>query len=462
MSATEFSAIILAAGKGTRMNTPLPKVVHPVAGRPMIERVVRAVKATGPKEIRVVVGFGEDLVRQIVEPMGGLCFKQERQLGTGDAVRSAQPESLQGDVLILNGDHPLLESADIENFKRQFRESKAALAVVTCLLDDPARFGRIVRHNGKVRAIVEFKDAGPEALKIREINTGIYLVKAKLLSQLLPRIKAQNAQGEFYLTDMVSLAIEDGVPVEALQAEPRVALGVNNQVELAAATKSAFMRKANKLMESGVMMLDPTTAYIEDTVTIEPAALIYPNVFLRGETKLGAYTVIESGCVITDAKIAANVHVKAGCYIDKSSVGANTELGPYAHLRPSTEVGEECKVGNFVELKKVKFGNGAKASHLTYLGDAEIGENTNIGCGVITCNYAADRKKYVTKIGKDVFVGSDSQFVAPISIGDGAYIGSGSTITKDVPAGALAVSRAKQIVRENYVPHAPDDTKKEE
>jgi len=451
---SELSAIILAAGKGTRMNTPLPKVVHPVAGRPMIERVMRAVKGVTKGEIRVVVGFGEELVRQIAEPMGGVCFKQERQLGTADAVRAAQPDSMTGDVLILNGDHPLLEAADIENFRRQFRETKAQLAVVTCELPDPGKFGRIVRQNGVVRAIVEFKDAGPDTQKIREVNTGIYLVKAKLLNEILPQITADNAQGEFYLTDLVSLAIDGGVTVEGIVANPRVALGVNNQAELASATKLAFKRKAKKLMETGVMMIDPSSVYIEDTVTIEPAALLYPNVFLRGETSIGAYSVIESGCMFTDAKIANNVHVKAGCYIDKSSVAANAEMGPYAHLRPGTEIGEECKVGNFVEMKKVKFAKGAKASHLTYLGDAEVGENTNIGCGVITCNYAADRKKYVTKIGKDVFVGSDSQFIAPVSVGDGAYIGSGSTITKDVPPGALAVSRAKQVIREDYVPRA--------
>lgn len=459
---SEFSAIILAAGKGTRMNTPLPKVVHPVAGRPMIERVMRAVKGAQAREVRVVVGFGEQLVRQIVEPMGGICFKQERQLGTADAVRSAKPDDLTGDVLILNGDHPLLETADIEHFRRLFKEQKASLAVVTCELPDPAKFGRIVRHGGKVRAIVEAKDAGPDTLKIKEINTGIYMVKAKVLNELLPQIQANNSQGEFYLTDLVSLAVDAGIHVEALLSDPRVALGVNTQAELASATKMAFARKAAKLMETGVMMIQPETVYVEDTVSVEPAALLYPNVFLRGETKIGAFSVVESGCMLTDAKVAENVHIKAGCYVDKASVAANVEMGPYAHLRPGTEVGEECKVGNFVEMKKVKFGKGAKASHLTYLGDAEIGEGTNIGCGTITCNYAADKKKYVTKIGKDVFVGSDTQFIAPVTIGDGAYIGSGSTITKDVPPGALAVSRARQTVKENYVPRSPSKDEKKE
>lgn len=438
------------------MNSPLPKVVHPVAGRPMIERVMRAVKGAEATEIRVVVGFGEELVRSIVEPLGGVCFKQERQLGTADAVRSAQPDSLSGDVVILNGDHPLLEVADIVGFRRLFKESKAGIAVVTCELENPGSFGRVIRHQGRVQAIVEKKDAGPEALKVREVNTGIYVVKAKVLHELLPQIESNNKQGEFYLTDLISLAVEGGILIEGIKADARVALGVNTQAELASATVLAFKRKAAKLMEAGVMMLQPDAVFIEDTCEVEPAAFIYPNVFLRGETKIGAYSVVETGCVITDAKIANNVHIKAGCYIDRSTIAANVEMGPYAHLRPGTEIGEECKIGNFVEMKKVKFAKGAKASHLTYLGDAEIGENTNIGCGTITCNYAVDRKKYVTKIGKDVFVGSDTQFIAPVTIGDGAIIGSGSTITKDVPPGSLAVSRAKQVVKENYTPRSPD------
>jgi len=441
------------------MNTPLPKVVHPVAGRPMIERVLRAVKGASAREIRVVVGFGEDLVRAIAEPMGAVCFKQERQLGTADAVRAAQPDTLDGDIVILNGDHPLMETADIEKFRKEFRDSKADVAVVTCELEDPGAFGRVVRHGGSLRAIVEMKDASHETRKIKEINTGIYVVKSRILNSLLPEIAARNAQGEFYLTDLISLAVDGGFVVEGIKADPRVALGVNTQAELASATKMAFARKAERLMESGVMMLQPELTFVEDTVTVEPAAILYPNVFLRGSTKVGGFTVIEPGCVLTNALVGANVHLKAGCYITDATLGAESDMGPYAHLRPGTVVAENCHIGNFVEMKKVKFGKGAKAGHLTYLGDAEVGENTNIGCGTITCNYAADKKKYVTKIGADVFVGSDTQFVAPVSIGDGAVIGSGSTITKDVPAGALAVTRSPQIIKENYRPRPTGDKK---
>ena len=443
------------------MQSPLPKVVHPVAGRPMIERVMVAAKSAKATDIRVIVGFGENLVRQIVEPMGGHCFKQQRQLGTADAVRAAQLDTIDGEVLILNGDHPLLEGADIEKLRDEFKNSKAGLAVVTCELKEPGMFGRIVRSQGQVRAIVEAKDASHESLKIKEINTGMYMVKAELLRELIPNIKSHNTQGEFYLTDLVSLAVDEGVTVVGLKAEPRVAMGVNTQMELARATRLAYRRKARRLMEAGVILINPATTYVEDTVEVAQAAILYPDVYLRGHSKIGAFSCLESGTVVKDSTLGPNVYVKSGCYIEGSIVAARSELGPYAHLRPGSEIGEECKVGNFVEMKKVKFGKGSKASHLTYLGDAEVGENTNIGCGVITCNYGADKKKYVTKIGSDVFVGSDSQFVAPVTVGDGAFIGSGSTITRDVPAGSLAVARARQVMIENYQPRVSDTPKKD-
>lgn len=449
---SSFSAIVLAAGKGTRMNSPLPKVLHPVAGRPMIERVIHAVKKAEASEVRVVIGAGGDLVKNVVEPLGAVCHRQERQLGTADAVRSAQVDSLKGEVVILNGDHPLMEADDILQFRKLFRESKCAVAVVTCELGDPGAFGRIVRQGGRLRAIVEAKDASHETLKIKEVNTGIYICRADVLQTLLPQIKSHNAQGEFYLTDIIQLAVEQNLGVDGLLADPRVALGVNTQLELARATQLAFQRKARRLLDSGVMMVQPDLVFCEDQVTIEAGTMVYPQVHLKGATKIGAMCVIESGCTVNDSQVANNVHIKSGCYIEGAKVAAHSDLGPYAHLRPGTEIGEQCKVGNFVEMKKVKFGNGAKASHLTYLGDAEVGENSNIGCGTITCNYAVDLKKYKTTIGKNVFVGSDSQLVAPVTVGDGAIIGSGSTITKDVPAGALAVARGRQTNIENYSP----------
>jgi bifunctional UDP-N-acetylglucosamine pyrophosphorylase/glucosamine-1-phosphate N-acetyltransferase len=450
--ATPLTMIVLAAGKGTRMKSPLPKVLHPVAGRPMVEKVILASKGAGATQVRVIVGHGQALVRQVVEPMGGVvCYEQGEQLGTAHAVRCAKPEALEGDVVIMNGDHPLIEASDVKEFLRHFRDEKCDLAVVTAVLKNPGEFGRIVRHKGELMAIVEAKDASAEALKINEVNVGIYVAKAEVLAQYLPKITNNNAKKEFYITDLISLCIQDKLKVHAIKSTPKVAVGVNTQVELAKATRLLFKRKALRLMEEGVLMIDPRTAYIEESVTIGAGSVIYPNTFIRGKTQIGSFSVIESNTFISDSLIGDSVQVRGGSYLEGAKLHNKVSAGPYARLRPETEIFEEAHVGNFVEMKKVKFGKKSKAGHLTYLGDADIGEEVNIGCGTITCNYAADRKKYKTTIGNRVFVGSDTQFVAPITIGDEAVIGSGSTITKDVPARALAVARGKQFTKENYV-----------
>lgn len=446
----KLTVIALAAGKGTRMKSPLPKVLHPVAGRPMIEKVIQASKQAGAAEVRVIVGHGQQLVRQVVEPMGVACYVQDEQLGTAHAVRCAKPETIEGTVVIMNGDHPLIEASDIKDFVRIFRDEKCDLAVVTAVLKNPGEFGRIVRHKGDLAAIVEAKDASAEALKIREINTGIYIVKADVLAEYLPQISNNNAKKEFYITDLISLCIQDKCRVQAIQSTPKAAVGVNNQLELAKATRLLFKRKALRLMEEGVLMIDPRTVYIEESVEVGPGTVIYPNVFIRGRSKIGSFTVIESNVFISESEVADSVQIRGGSYLENSKLHNKVSVGPYARLRPETEIFEEAHVGNFVEMKKVKFGKKSKAGHLTYLGDAEIGEEVNVGCGTITCNYAADKKKYKTKIGNRVFVGSDTQFVAPIEVGDDAIIGSGSTITKNVPAKALAVARGKQFIKENY------------
>jgi bifunctional UDP-N-acetylglucosamine pyrophosphorylase/glucosamine-1-phosphate N-acetyltransferase len=452
MKTKNISAIILAAGKGTRMKSPLPKVLHPVAGVPLIKKVLDAVKGAGATEVRIVVGHGEALVRKVVEPLGVTCYPQQSQAGTADAVKSADPASLKGDVLILNGDHPLIEASDIEEILREFNDTRADLAVVTANVKSPGSLGRIVRHKGELRAIVEVSDASAEALRINEVNTGIYVAKAEVLAEYLPKIKNHNAKKEFYLTDIISLCLEAGEKVTAIRTRSTVACGVNNQEELAKATRALFMRKRRELMAEGVLLIDPKSTYIEEEVQVGPGTVIYPGVYLRGRTKVGAYCMIEPGCYLAHARLEDGVHLKAYTYIENSLVGTKASVGPFARLRPETELGPEAHVGNFVEMKKVKFGARSKAGHLTYLGDATIGQDVNIGCGTITCNYAVDRKKYRTTIGDRVFVGSDTQFVAPVEIGDDAVIGSGSTITKSVPAKALAVARGKQIVKENWVP----------
>jgi bifunctional UDP-N-acetylglucosamine pyrophosphorylase/glucosamine-1-phosphate N-acetyltransferase len=444
-------AIILAAGKGTRMKSPLPKVLHPVAGRPLIERVIKAAREAGSQQIRLVVGHGESLVRQVVEPLNVTCYSQKNPQGTADAVTAADVDSIDGDVVILNGDHPLIQSLDIKNFVREFKEEKCDLAVVTVKLKKPGHYGRIVRQNGELKTIVEAKDASSDTLKIQEVNTGIYVVKSEVLKKYLPQIENNNAQKEYYLTDLIALALEAKLKVRAIRSDSRVAHGVNTQKELAFATKEVFKQKIIQLMDEGVVVIDPRTTYVEAAVQVGAGSVLYPNCFLRGATTIGAFSVIEPNVFISDSKIADSVQIRAGSYLEQVQVQAKCTVGPYARLRPGTHLMEEAHVGNFVELKNVQFGKKSKAGHLTYLGDADIGEEVNIGCGTITCNYAADRKKYRTKIGDRVFVGSDTQFVAPVEIGADAVIGSGSTITKSVPAKALAVARGKQFIKENYV-----------
>ncbi len=446
----DFNAIILAAGRGTRMASPLPKVLHPVAGIPMIHHVLKACAEVNINEVRIVVGYGQNLVRKVVEPLGAVCCEQTEQKGTADAVRAAKPEDLQGTVLILNGDHPLIESQDLKNFISEFNDIRADLGVVTAEVKNPAEFGRIVRHKGDLHSIVEAKDASADTLKICEINTGIYLVKAEVLNEFLPQIQNQNSKSEYYLTDLVSLCIENRKKVIAIKGHAKVSLGVNNQAELAKATKMMFKRKAHSLMESGVVIIDPSRTYIESDVKVGKATVIYPGAYLRAGTQIGDYCVIEPNAFIYKCRIGDSVQIRAGSYLENSVIMSKATIGPYARLRPETEIGEEAHVGNFVEMKKVKFGSKSKAGHLTYLGDAEVGEETNIGCGTITCNYATDHKKYKTKIGSRVFVGSDSQFVAPVDVGDDAVIASGSTITEDVPAKSLAIARGRQVNKENY------------
>ena len=451
MSEQKLSAVVLAAGKGTRMKSPLPKVLHPVAGMPMLSYPLGALRALGVMDVRVVVGHGKDLVQNFVHSLGYACFEQTEQKGTGHAVMAADYQSLEGEVLIVNGDHPLLTAEDLKNFIERFRREKAALALMSCELSQPGSYGRIVRQGEQLRAIVEAKDASHETLAIREINSGIYLVKADVLRKYLPRLEPSNEQGELYLTDIVQMAVEDNLRVQAYLSDPRVCFGVNDQRALATATQSLMRSKCQQLLEQGVVLIDPQTTYIEPSVKVGAGTVIHPGVYLRGLTEIGSLCVVEMGCMLRDSKIADNVLLHAYSVIEESQVERDSQIGPFARLRPETAIGKSCKVGNFVELKKTRMGDGSKASHLSYLGDADLGRNVNIGCGTITCNYAVDRKKYKTTIEDDVFVGSDSQFIAPVHIGRAAVIGSGSVISKDVPDYALAVARAKQVTKENYV-----------
>lgn len=450
MENTQYTAIVLAAGQGTRMKSPLPKVLHPVAGLPMIQYVLNALKNPRIHETRVVLGVGDTLIRPMLEAQGYVCHKQNQQNGTADAVREANPETIEGSVLIMNGDHPLLSSDDISFFIKEFESSGADMAVVSAVVKKPGAYGRIVRHFDQIKAIVEAKDASVETLKINEINTGLYLVKAKILHTYLPLIQNKNKQKEFYLTDLIAAAVEARKKVVAIKAPKHVAFGVNTQMELAQATRILLRRKIKNLLENGVIVIDPANTYVEPTVQVGQGSILYPGCFLKGHSVVESFCVIEPLVFMLDSHVQQSSQIRAGSYLEKAVVGKKATIGPYARLRPGTVIGEEAHIGNFVELKNTNFGARAKAGHLTYLGDAEIGEGTNIGCGTITCNYAVDHKKYKTKIGKNVFVGSDTQFIAPVEIGDSAVIGSGSTITKNVPENALAVARGKQVIKENY------------
>lgn len=450
MEDNKYTAIVLAAGQGTRMKSPLPKVLHPVAGQPMIQYTLQALQQNQFHEIRVVVGVGENLIRPLLEAQGCVCHRQNQQLGTADAVRQAHPETIEGTVFIINGDHPLIRPENIRELIREFEESKADMAVISSVVKKPGNYGRIVRHFDQIKAIVEAKDASRETLKINEINTGMYLVKATVLNQFLPEIKNNNQQKEFYLTDLIAAAVEGRKKVIAIRAPQNVAFGVNTQKELAQATRWVFRQKTQKLLDEGVIIIDPERTYIEPTVRVGPGSVLYPGCFLKGTTVIEPFCVIEPQVFMVDSQIQQSAQIRAGSYLERAVVGKKSIVGPYARLRPGSVLAEDVQVGNFVELKNTQMAAKSKAAHLTYLGDAEIGEETNIGCGTITCNYAVDRKKYKTKIGKNVFVGSDTQFIAPVEIGDNAVIGSGSTITKSVPENALAVARGKQFIKENY------------
>jgi len=446
------TAIVLAAGKGVRMKSKTPKILHAAAGRPLIDHVISGLKSAGFDEIRVVIGHGGDQVKKHLESYSSLTlFTQTQQLGTADAVKSAQLNSLKGTVLICNGDHPLISSSDYKKALHTFTQSGCDLMVVTARVKNPAGFGRILRRReGGIDSIVEEKDADDVQRKIREVNSGLYVVKAEVLKKFLPQIENKNAKKEYYLTDIIQLALKAGAPVETCTLPPRVCRGVNNQLELALASRSLYRRKALELLDAGVTIIDPAATYIESDVKVGSGTVIHPGCMITGKTVIGSDCVVEGHCQIRSSRIGDGVEIRWGTLIDESEVSNGAVVGPYARLRPESVIGESAHIGNFVEIKKTRVGARAKANHLAYLGDAEIGEDTNIGCGTITCNYAVNHKKYKTKIGKRVFVGSDSQFVAPVTIGDDAVIGSGSTITKDVPEKALAVARARQFVKPDY------------
>jgi bifunctional UDP-N-acetylglucosamine pyrophosphorylase/glucosamine-1-phosphate N-acetyltransferase len=445
-----ITAVILAAGQGTRMKSSKPKVLHEILGRPMLAYLIDTLKAVGVKDIVLVVGHQAERVQEAYKGYGVRFVIQEPQLGTGHAVQVAMPAvPLEaGTVMVLCGDAPLISEESIAALNRRHEAARAAVTVQTIILADGAHYGRVVRDEaGQVAAVVQAKDSKdrPDLLAIREINTGAYCFDAAFLKQGLTKIPKSPVTGEIYLTDLIHIARGEGRGVEALvDPDWEALLGINSRQELAEATRTIKRRINDRHMSQGVTLIDPEATFIEPMVTIGKDTIIYPNVYLQGKTVIGEDCVIEASVKIVDSTLENNVYVKMGCVITQSRVGAGVDIGPYAHLRPLSDLRQGVHVGNFVEVKKSVLHEGVKAGHLTYLGDAEVGAGTNVGAGTITCNYDGVHK-HRTIIGEKAFIGSNTALVAPVTIGAGAYIGAGSTITKEVPPGKLGISRARQV-----------------
>ncbi len=435
------------------MKSQLPKVLHRVAGRSMIEHVLRATDRLQPATRTVVVGHMADLVRQRLAADASLQFVvQQPQLGTAHALMQAETalKGRTGTVLLLSGDVPMLRASTVERLVATHQRAHAAATVLTALLDRPYGYGRIVRTEGRIARIVEERDASPEQRAIKEINGGIYAFDLEPLFDALRAVAAQNAQGEYYLTDLVAIYRRRKLAVETLVLDdPSQIRGINSRTELAAVSAIVRQQKNEELMAAGVTIEDPATTYIDPDVEVGADTVIHPGVFLEGQTKVGAACEIHAGVRIVDSTLADRVTVNNHCVLVGVQVAAGATVGPFAHLRPESVVGEGAKIGNFVELKKTVLGAGSKANHLAYLGDATIGEGVNVGAGTITCNYDGERKSR-TIIEDGAFIGSDSQLIAPVTVGKGAYVAAGSSITEDVPAGSLGIARGRQANIEGW------------
>jgi bifunctional UDP-N-acetylglucosamine pyrophosphorylase / glucosamine-1-phosphate N-acetyltransferase len=446
--------VILAAGKGTRMKSALPKVLHRVAGLPLIEHVLAGAAALKPRSTTVVIGHQADALQSALRGHANLTFVvQEPQLGTAHALLQTESalRGASGTLVLLSGDVPLLAPATLESLVDRHVGRGAAATVVTAIVDDPTGYGRIVRVGEPIARIVEQKDATSAERRIREINSGIYAFALEGLFDAVRGIAAENAQREYYLPDLVSIYRQRGLVVETVTVPNADEIrGINSRAELAAVSRVVREQKNAELMAAGVTIEDPATTYIDRDVTVGPDTVIHPFVFLEGRTTIGSGCEIHAGVRIVDSAIGDRVVVLNHCLIVNSRIGDGASLGPFAHLRNGADVREGAHIGNFVELKKTVFGAGSKAGHLAYLGDATIGEKVNIGAGTITCNYDGVNKNQ-TIIEDGAFIGSDTQLIAPVAVGKGAYVGSGTTIRESVPAGALAVSAGKQRNIENWV-----------
>ncbi len=453
----KLGVVILAAGQGTRMKSSLPKVLHCIAGRPLVGHVIDTAEALGADKVAVVYGHGGDRVQQAINDPDLIWVEQAEQLGTGHAVEQAMFAMADMDrVLVLYGDVPLITQATLNSLIQQSRDS--ALALLTVTLDDPGGYGRIVRVEGHVTRIVEQKDASEIEQRIREINTGILIADRARLSGWLGRLESNNAQGEFYLTDIVAMAVDEGIEVKTTHpADTYEVEGVNDRVQLAALERRYQQGQTETLMRQGVTLRDPARFDLRGRLQSGQDVELDVNVLIEGEVSLGNGVRVGANTVIRNSRIADGVWIKENCVIEDAVIGADSIIGPFARLRPATTLAERVHVGNFVEIKKSDVAAGSKINHLSYIGDATIGRSVNVGAGTITCNYDGVNK-FRTVIGDNAFIGSDTQLVAPVEIGAGATIGAGSTITRDAPPETLTLSRAKQITLKGWKrPEKPGD-----
>ncbi|QNB47366.1 bifunctional UDP-N-acetylglucosamine diphosphorylase/glucosamine-1-phosphate N-acetyltransferase GlmU [Thermanaerosceptrum fracticalcis] len=455
-------AVVLAAGLGTRMKSNMPKVLHRVAGKPMIQHVINSLRFADVENIILVLGYQAERVESVLGAGFQIVYQKE-QLGTGHAVLQALPLLQQyssGDCLVVCGDTPLLRGQTLKRLREKHNEAGAKATILTALLSDPTGYGRIIKNAQGVEKIVEEKDAAEEEKAVREINTGAYCFSIESLKEKLALLTPANAQGEYYLTDVIKYLVEDGEKVDTLLlTDPNEAMGINNRRQLAEAEVQMRRRILEKLMDQGVTVINPDHTYVEEEVVIGKDTILYPGVILEGKTRIGENCEIGPNTRIVDSIIEDDVVINYS-YLFQAKVAKSCTIGPYSYLRPGTVLAEGVKVGDFVEVKNSYIGPGSKVPHLSYVGDSTVGKGVNIGAGTITCNYDGVNK-YPTYIGDGAFIGSNTNLVAPITVGEGAYIGAGSTVNKDIPAGALAVARGKQRNIENWKSRAQGTGKEE-
>lgn len=449
---TNTFAVVLAAGKGTRMKSSLYKVLHPVCGKPMVEHVVENMEQLGVEKIVTVVGHGAEVVQSELGDRSEYALQTE-QLGTAHAVLQAEASlaNLDGTTIVICGDTPLITADTMNDLLNHHKQTGAKATILTALADDPTGYGRIIRaEDGSVKSIVEQKDASIEEQRVNEINSGTYCFDNDALFKSLKLVKNENAQGEYYLPDVIEILQKEGEVISAFAAKDfDEILGINDRIALSQAEQIMRARIAHHHMREGVTIIDPQNTYISSDAIIGADTVIQPGVMIEGKTIIGEQCTIGPNSHIVSSKIGNGTTIHSSVILS-SEVGDHTAIGPFAHIRPQTEVGNDVKIGNFVEVKKSSVGNGSKISHLSYMGDASIGTNVNIGCGTITVNYDG-KNKFKTTIEDDAFVGCNSNLIAPVTIGNKAYVAAGSTITKDVPGEALAIGRARQENKEGYV-----------